>query len=348
MKDYYKILGIDKDASQSDIKKSYRKLSKLYHPDMGKEASDDKFKDISEAYSVLSDETKRKQYDNPSSNNPFDDIFGSRQEGGFGDFFSSFFNGGNNSRSTRYDGNHRNNIRIRIDITLDEVESLSTKKIKYKRKDECNVCDGKGGQTSSCNTCNGSGSVITETTTPLGKIRQQSVCHMCGGKGFKIVKTCGTCKGEGHSVINEELDIKIPAGVSQEILYKYNGKGNSNKYGTGDLHIQFNIVQHKIFVEQGINLLCEIGLPFNLMITGGEIELPLLNNKKVKLKIPKMVKPGHRLRIKGSGLVGQNNSKGDVIVTVYPNFPSDITDEELEIIKKLEGKPNFIYNQNNL
>jgi molecular chaperone DnaJ len=343
-KDYYKILGVDKESSADEIKKAYRKLSKEHHPDVtGRD--DSKFKDISEAYSILSDKIKKSQYDHKGSGSfEFEDLFGGM--GGF-NFDDIFGRSGNHGRRTNVN-RVGSDIKATIDLTLDEVEKGSSRKIKYTRKENCTGCDGVGGvDVRPCVGCNGRGSVTNTMRTPMGIVQQQTMCSDCAGDGKIIHNKCKICNGSKYKEVSEELTIDIPIGVSDDVLYKYSGKGHSNEFGTGDLLVHFNIKPHRYFGRQGTNLLYNIQLPYNILITGGLVEIKGLNNKILEIDIPKMTKPGYMLKIMGEGLpsIDNMNDKGDIIFNVTIEFPSDINEEELEIISKLTNKPNFIYKQ---
>tara|TARA_R110000772_G_scaffold2410_4_gene8574 strand:+ start:50398 stop:51444 length:1047 start_codon:yes stop_codon:yes gene_type:complete len=345
-KDYYSILGVDKNATSDEIKKAYRKLSKQHHPDVAdnKDSDDVVFKDISEAYSILSNKDKKNSYDNKGKDFGFDDLFGGR--GGFGGFdFGDIFGG---RRSTQRQHRPGSDIKISVGLSLDEVETGTTKTIKYKRKESCGGCNGKGGSDEkNCMPCDGKGVRISVTRTPMGTIQQQVICTNCAGTGKIILNKCGTCNGSGDKEITEELTFDSPVGASDSVLYKYTGKGNSNKHGTGDLLVNFNITPHRYFIRQGKNLIYNIKLPFSILVSGGQINIKGLNGKVFDLTIPKMTKPGQILRIPRKGLSNIDNilDRGDIILNVDVEFPTEINDIELELISQLNNKPNFIYKQ---
>tara|TARA_R110000772_G_C13305840_1_gene439330 strand:+ start:1982 stop:3070 length:1089 start_codon:yes stop_codon:yes gene_type:complete len=359
-KDYYKILGVDKNASPDKIKKAYRKLSKQHHPDVAdnKDSDDAVFKDISEAYSVLSDETKKSNYDRGGqSTNPFrsgqrkpggfgfEDLFGGMGGFNFDDIFGKSGGGGPGRRNVHRPGS---DIKATIDLTLDEVEVGSSRKIKYKRKENCTSCNGKGGKDEKpCMSCNGSGSTVNTTRTPMGIVQQQIICNNCSGTGKIIISKCNVCHGSKHKEIDEELTIDIPIGVSEEVLYKYTGKGHSNQYGVGDLLVHFRVKPHRYFKKQVNNLIYSIELPFSVLVAGGLVKIKGLNNVIHEVDIPSMTKPGFMLRLKGKGLPNPENmsDRGDIILSINVEFPSEVNEEELELISKLNNKPNFIYKQ---
>lgn len=346
MEDYYKILGVDRNATASEIKKAYRKLAKEHHPDVSNKP-DEKFKEISEAYSVLSDIDKRRNYDRGGSRSGFEGF------NDFGDIFNDFgfheFFGGGRGRSARTQSNNKpgGNVRVVIDVTLDEVETGSTRKIRYDRKVECDKCDGKGGlNVKTCLGCNGTGAQVHTTRTPIGVIQQQVLCNNCNGTGEIITEVCDKCDGTKYFDVKEELNIDIPIGVHDDVLYKYDQKGHTNKHGSGSLLINFRLIPHKYYNRQGENLIGEISIPFNILILGGDIEIEVLNNKRRKITVPKMTKPGAMIRVENGGLFNiDTNKRGSLILKVNVSFPDEISQSELDVLSKLNGSPNFIYKQ---
>lgn len=339
-KDYYSILGVSKDATPEEIKKSYRKLSKKYHPDVSDHENDDKFKEVSDAYSVLGDPKKKSEYDNP---NPFGS-FGGDSFGGspFGDMFGDIFGGRSGSRNRR-----GNDTKISISLTLDELESGGIKNIRYKRIVNCNTCSGEGGtDVKTCTQCNGQGFTVSQMRTNIGVISQQVVCNQCNGKGSTVKDKCVPCGGTGRDDAIEELKIEIPKGSPNGTSYKYSNKGNSNQYGTGDLIVEFITKPHKLYRRQNYDLLYDIELPFNILITGGEVEIKGLNNTLHKVTIPIMCNPGYKIQLKGKGLLNTSNGiKGDIIVNVELDFPHSMSESDINVISSLSNSPNFIYNQ---
>lgn len=358
-KDYYEILGVGEDASQSDIKKAYRKKAIKYHPDKnpGDKNAEEMFKKAAEAHDVLSDPEKRARYDKYGDGNfsgeynvnmddifsHFGDVFGE----GFG--FENFFGGRNSRRGSRNPIRRPgSDIKVTLSLTLDEVESGTKKTIKYKRKEVCKSCNGVGGNGErTCMQCNGTGSKTTQQRTPVGIIRQTTTCNNCGGTGKIVIKQCDVCNGSKFKEVEETVDINIPAGVTDDMIYKYNGKGNSNRYGSGNLLVHFNIKPHRYFKRQGIDLIYDIELPFNTLIQGDDIKVKGLNGKVYGATIPSMSKPGYIIKIKDAGLPRSENSaiRGSIILKLDIDFPNEVTDEELDIISNLNNKPNFIYKQ---
>jgi molecular chaperone DnaJ len=345
-KDYYSILGVDRNSSQEEIKKAYRKLSKKYHPDISKEeGTEEKFKEISEAYNVLSDDQKKSNYDRFGSvdGNPFGfggDPFGFGDAFGGDSFFDAFFGGGRRGNKTQRTGS---DIKITLSVTLDEIETGGQKTIKYKRKVSCKSCDGVGGKdTRNCISCNGTGRKVVTQRTPIGIIRNETICDNCGGSGKIIIDQCNTCHGQGVEEKTETLTFDIPVGVDHGTSYRYNGKGNENKHGAGNLIIQFMNSPHSRFTRIEYNLIMDLNLPFNLLVTGGKVHIYGLNNKKLEVSVPPKTIPGYKLRLKGQGLPYMSG-KGDMIINIGLDFPNDINDKEMEIISQLNNSDNFIY-----
>lgn len=347
MKDYYSILGVEKSASEQDIKKAYRTLSKKHHPDICKDSdAEDKFKDIAEAYEIIGNKDKRSQYDRGGSSFGgfgFDDIFSSGNSNN--DFFNSFFGGQRGHRPT-HDNKKGKDIKIKLGITLDQVDTGDKITIKYKKNIKCEDCKGVGGvDKTTCTVCNGAGIRTERIRTQLGYMENQSICYNCGGEGHVVKDKCKTCNGKAYKQSEENLNITIPRGVSQGISFKYNGKGNEGERTPGDLIIEFVINEHRYFRRQNLNLIYDLKVPFNILIIGGKVEVPGLNAKKYSIDIPKMSKPGYNLRLKGRGLSkSQSDIKGDMIIVLDLEYPNDINEDEIKIISELNNKPNFIYN----
>lgn len=344
MKDYYDILGVNKDVTDAELKKAYRKLSKKYHPDISKESgAEDKFKEVSEAYEVLSDSQKRQRYDRGGSNNPFGGFGGFGGTDPFNDMFGDIFG---NRRGSRNRENVNLDIMIDIDITLDEVELGGSKKIRYKRSMNCDSCKGEGGDgSSSCRSCNGRGRKVERVQTPMGILQTETICPNCGGSGQTITNTCGTCNGNGREEKFEETTINFSKGISESMKYKYNGKGHQRKGRKGDLYVRFVIKNHKIFKRNGTTLIQDVNVPFNVLMLGGEITVSGLNGKTYKMNVPKLSKTGSSLRLKDKGLpYSEGQLKGDMIVVLNVDFPTELTEEEITIIEQLNNKNNFIYN----
>jgi molecular chaperone DnaJ len=359
-RDYYDILGVAKNADAATIKKAYRKVAMQYHPDRNpdnKEA-EDKFKEAAEAYEVLSDEDKRARYDRfghagISGNGggysraytmediftQFGDVFG--QGGGP---FDSFFGG---AGTTQQRGQKGSNLRIKVALSLDEIQKGVKKKIKVKKNVRCNTCSGSGakdsGSVSTCGTCQGSGYVRQIKNTFLGQMATTTVCPTCNGSGQKVTAFCGSCKGQGTMMDADTIEIDIPAGVEDGMQLSMRGKGNAGANGgpSGDLLITIEESPHDDFTRQGMNVVHELYLNFVDAAIGTNVEVPTLDGK-VKIKIPAGTQAGKILRLKGKGLPSvQTYGLGDQLINVNVWTPKILNPEELELLEKLRNMPNM-------
>ncbi len=353
-RDYYEVLGVPKTASSDDIKKAYRKLAMQHHPDRnpGNKESEEKFKEASEAYSVLSDETKKARYDqygfagvDGSGGNPFggggnysgfEDIFS-----GFDDVFSSFFGGGggfggNSRRSSR--PQRANDLLYNLEITLEDAALGKKIDISYERNVRCTACSGKGSKSGSgkkrCPECGGSGQV----RRTQGFFSIQVPCSKCNGTGEIIEDPCPSCSGKGVVRKKNTKSIKIPAGIDNGKRIIIRGEGDEGPDGveSGDLHIKFNVKQHDYFIREGNDLLVEIPISFTQAILGDEISVKNIDSKVIKLKIPVGCENGKVLRIKGSGIEDINNAsrKGDLYIKLTIDIPDKISKSEKELLEK--------------
>ena len=363
-RDYYEVLGVDKNASENDIKKAYRKAAMKYHPDKFANASDaekkdaeEKFKEINEAYQVLSDNEKKQQYDQfghaafeqggagfgggfNAGGFDFGDIFGDIFGGGgsFGGFegFSGF--AGSSRRSYVEPGN---DLRYNLEITLEEAAKGVEKTIKYKRTGKCEHCHGTGAEDDklkTCSTCNGQGTIKTQQRTILGVMQSQSVCPDCHGTGKVPEKKCKHCRGTGTAKETVEKKINVPAGIDDGQKLKYAGLGEASQSGgpNGDLYIVIRIKPHDIFIRQGDNLYCEVPISYSTAVLGGEVEVPTLNGKKT-VKVPEGTESGKLLKVSGEGIKSlRGYGKGDIIVKFTIETPKKLTDKQKELLQKFE------------
>ena len=362
-RDYYEILGVQRDADLATIKKEYRRLAIKYHPDKnpGDKGAEEKFKEAAEAYEVLSDSEKKARYDRfghagvgdnggygGGGGMTMEDIF--RHFGNvFGDSgspFDSFF-GNERSYQSGGGGERGSNIRIKISLSLEEIADGALKKIKIKKDVNCITCHGTGAKDSSsvstCPTCKGSGYVRQVRSTFLGQMATTAPCPTCSGTGKKITSYCQTCKGNGVSKGEETIEINIPAGVEDGMQLSMRGKGNKGKHNgpSGDLIINIEEKQHEEFTRDGKNIIYETNLNFSDLVLGTDITVPTLKGK-VKINIPAGTPAGKIFRLKGKGTAVLNSyDKGDQLIHVNVWIPKKISAEEAEILHTLKISPNF-------
>jgi molecular chaperone DnaJ len=328
-KDYYEILGINRNADESEIKKAYRKLSKEYHPDLNPNntEAEEKFKSIAEAYSVLSDKEKKLNYDRfgtaDGRTNPFAGM-------NMNDIFSSFY-GNTNKRTMR-----GSDIRINVKLTLEEIYKGVQKKIIYKKLSKCEPCDGKGGETIVCHNCNGSGMLIHEQNTPFGKIQSSFQCPNCLGAGSIIDKKCNSCSGDGVIQKDVPFEFELPKGVMDGEIYKIFGMGNSVKNGVeGDLLINVVEIPHNKFKRVGLDIHQRVNLTYKDLVLGNDsVEIDTMDNK-IRFKINSGTKVGTMLRVPNKGLI-RENLNGDMILEIWLDIPTNIDEEEKEKINLLK------------
>ncbi len=362
-RDYYEVLGVDKNASEDEIKKAYRKIAIKYHPDRnpGNKEAEDKFKEAAEAYDVLHDPQKRQQYDQFGFSGPaggggfggfggasmnmddifsmFGDIFGGR--GGFGGF------GGGQRRQQQHRGN---DLRLKVKLSLCEVANGVTKKFKVRKDVTCSHCHGSGAEagsgTETCPTCHGSG-VITHTTQSIfGMMQTQGVCPTCNGEGQIIKNKCHECGGSGVVKGEEVVEINIPAGVAEGMVVNVPGKGNAGKRNgvNGDIQVFIEEEDNDTFVRDGNNLIYNLLLDFPTAALGGEVEIPTIEGTRLKVKIENGTQPGKTLRLRGKGLPavqGYGRGMGDLVVNISVYVPKTLSREEKEALTKFRNSDNF-------
>ncbi|MBK9104098.1 MAG: molecular chaperone DnaJ [Saprospiraceae bacterium] len=358
-RDYYEILEVPKDADETAIKKSYRKIAMQYHPDKNPDnkAAEDKFKEAAEAYEVLSDPDKRAKYDrfghagvqgqqgyHSAESMNMDDIF-SQFGDVFGDSpFESFF--GNRGGGQRAQGQKGSNLRIKLSLSLEEVESGVKKTIKVKKRKTCTTCKGSGakdGAVKNCQTCGGSGVVRQIRSTFLGQMQTTTQCPTCHGSGSIVVEPCPKCRGEGRTLEEETIDIDIPGGVEDGMQLTMRGRGNAGIKGgpSGDLLISIEVKPHSELKRDGNNLIFELYLSFPDAAIGCSVDVPTLSGP-VKIKIPPGTQSGKIFRLNGKGLPSvQAYGKGDELIYVNIWTPKKISDDEKKILEKLNASPNF-------
>ena len=353
-RDYYEVLGLSKGASADDIKKAYRSLAKKYHPDMnpGDKEAEAKFKEVNEAYAVLSDDEKRQKYDQ-FGHAAFDPASGGSGFGGFGgfdggfdfsDLFSSFFGGSRSSQSARNAPQRGEDIATRVTISFEEAAFGCRKEINFARVEGCKECGStgaaKGTKPETCPNCKGRGHVTVQQQTIFGYTQTQKPCSNCRGTG-KIIKTpCQNCNGKGYVKVNKKLEVNIPAGIDsyQNIVLRGQGSAGRNGGPAGDLIIEVRVKNHDFFTREGNDLYCEVPISFTEAALGAEIKIPTLGGGHEKISIPDGTQSGKSFTLKGKGIVDINNPKrqGNIIVTVNVETPKNLTSEQKKILRSFE------------
>ncbi len=358
-KDYYDVLGVDKNASQDEIKAKFRELAKKYHPDVnaGSKEAEEKFKEIAEAYEVLSDPQKRKQYDATGSADFGGSTGGSSGSSNFNwqdfshfddinDIFNKIFGGGfGNSNDTFYGGYSNQpdlDIYIRVNTTLEDVYYGSSKQVKYKRNATCEACNGTGavnGKLITCPTCHGTGQERITRGQGFFKVVSVTTCRTCNGRG-KIPQTpCPVCKGTGYIPKIENITINIPKGADTNVKLRVSKRGNSFGGVTGDLYVVLYVQANSDIKRSGDNLYIKTSIDFPTAALGGEKEINLFK-EKFKLNIPSGTQPDDVLRIKGAGMPHLNShSSGDVLIVIKLEVPKHLSSKEKELIEELKGEP---------
>lgn len=361
-RDYYEVLDVPKTASADEIKKAYRKKAIQYHPDKnpGDKEAEEKFKEAAEAYEVLSDADKKSRYDKFGHSGVGGAASGGGQYGQgmdindifdhFGDIFGDAFGGGfggYNSRGRGQRVNRGSNIRIKVKLTLEEIATGVTKKIKVNKFIGCDSCNGSGAKNGSgynvCGTCKGAGQVTQITDTFLGRMQTSTICPHCGGQGKTITDKCTKCFGDGIVRGEELIEIRIPAGVADGMQLSVQGKGNMGARGgvAGDLLVVIEEQEHEHFVRDGENLFYNLNINFVDAALGAEVEVPTLTGK-AKIKIAPGTQSGKVLKLKGKGIPElQGYHTGDLLVTVYVWTPQNLSKEEKTALEKLKDSPNF-------
>ncbi len=338
-KDYYNVLGVTKNSSEKEIKKAYRNLSKKYHPDLNPDnaQAEEKFKSVAEAYDVLSNPDKKKNYDmfghaegrrgNPFSNGGFD----------MGDIFNSFFGADDNPFNS---GRRKKrvvrgtDIRINLKLTLEDVFNGIHKKIKYRRNDFCGTCEGTGGKSSMCQSCGGTGQITRISNTPFGRIQNTVLCPTCMGEGKIITDPCKKCTGNGVNLTEETVEFDIPTGVMEGENLIIKTKGNAIKGGlNGDLIINIIEIPHDTFTRKNQDIYQRIKLKYKDLVLGTPYELDTLDGK-IRINIKEGTEIGHILRVPKKGIT-KDKYTGDMMVEVWLDIPKNIDEENKKIIQSL-------------
>ncbi|KZN39094.1 molecular chaperone DnaJ [Pseudoalteromonas luteoviolacea] len=345
-RDYYEVLGVSKDASERDIKKAYKRLAMKYHPDRtaGDEALEAKFKEVKEAYEVLTDSQKRQMYDQyghaafEQNGGGGHGGFGGGADFGdiFGDVFGDIFGGGGGRRQSRQQRGA--DLRYSLDLTLEEAVKGKDVEIKVPTWVSCEPCDGSGAKAGSkpktCTTCHGAGQVQMRQ----GFFAVQQTCPTCQGTGQVISDPCNKCHGQGRVEKTKTLSVKIPAGVDTGDRIRLSGEGEAGMHGApaGDLYVQVSVREHPIFVRDGNNLYCEVPISYTTAALGGEIEVPTLDGR-ANLKIPSESQTGKMFRMRGKGVKSvRSGSVGDLICKVVIETPVNLNERQRELLRELE------------
>jgi molecular chaperone DnaJ len=349
-KDYYEILGLDRNAADEDIKKAFRKLALQYHPDRnpGDKAAEEKFKEINEAYQVLSDADKRAQYDqfgtaDFNGQGGFGGFGGGFQDfGGFGDIFDTIFGGGFGGFSnSRQNGPERGaDLQYTINLTFNEAAFGVTREIEITRNEECPKCSGSGAKPGTrpinCDKCGGTGQVKIQRRTAFGSFVTVTTCDKCGGKGSIIREACPDCHGGGRVRKKRKITIKVPAGVDTGNTIPLRGEGEPGAKGGehGDLYINISVLPHKIFKRDGFDVICEIPISFPQAALGGEIDVPTIDGI-IKYNIPEGTQGGTVFKIKGKGIPRiRGYGRGDELIRIIVEVPRKLNDKQKELIRK--------------
>ena len=364
-RDYYEVLGVQKNASDDELKKAYRKLAKKYHPDANpdnKKEAESKFKEVNEAYENLSDPQKRRMYDQfgfDGPQNPFggqgpfgqggyysyssSGFDGFSDFGDLGDIFSTFFGGGTRTSSSRRNNGPRKgaDLNFNLEITFEEAFLGVEKNISITRNETCTVCHGNGAKpgtsVTKCSICNGTGQVRQVQNTILGQMQTTRTCSNCHGTGEVIKEPCDNCRGKGTVRKQPKIKVKIPAGIDDNQTVVLRGEGDPGEKGgpNGDLYITVRVKKHSIFTRKGVNVFCEIPITITQATLGAELEIPMVDGSKEKYKISEATQTGEKFTIKNKGFKSLNSSVvGDFIFTVAVQTPKKLTSEQRELLEK--------------
>ena len=353
-RDYYEVLGVSKTADEKEIKSAFRKLAKKYHPDVSKEPdAAEKFKEAQEAYAVLSDEQKRKQYDQfghaafdqmnggagfDFSDFDFSDIFSELFGGAFGGGFSGFSGFGGSGRQSANRARHGSDRLMRVDLTFEEAVFGCKKEINVDFYDECDECRGKGGKgEKTCSTCHGNGNVTMQQQTLFGAFMTRTTCPDCNGKGKTYSSTCSHCRGTGQIKKNKNLEVKIPAAVDTGNRLRLAGKGDSGSNGgeNGDLYLEFRVKEHPLFERDGNDIYLELPITITDAVLGCKKEIPTIYGN-VKLTIEPGAATGDKHRIKGKGVEDlHSGSKGNMYIIINVVIPQKLDKKQKKLFEEL-------------
>ncbi|GIU30912.1 molecular chaperone DnaJ [Shewanella colwelliana] len=344
-RDYYEVLGVGRDASEREIKKAYKRLAMKFHPDRnpGDKAAETSFKEVKEAYEILTDSDKKAAYDQFGhagvDPNRGGGGFGGNADFGdvFGDVFGDIFGGGR--RGGQRQAARGSDLRYNLELSLEEAVKGLTKELRIPTLAACDSCDGsgakKGSSPTTCGTCHGQGQVQMRQ----GFFAVQQACPTCHGRGKIIKDPCNKCHGEGRVEKSKTLSVKIPAGVDTGDRIRLSGEGEAGEFGAppGDLYVQVTVREHAIFVRDGNNLYCEVPISFSTAALGGEIEVPTLDGK-VNLKIPSETQTGRMFRLRGKGVKSvRSHAVGDLLCKVVMETPVNLSDKQKELLREFDN-----------
>lgn len=364
-RDYYEVLGVEKNATDEELKKAFRKMAKKYHPDANpdnKKEAEIKFKEVNEAYETLSDPQKRRMYDQFGHNGP--QGFGGGNPGGgyysystsgfdgfsdfgdLGDIFSSFFGGGfggsRNSKNANNGPRKGADLKYNMEISFEDAFLGVEKEINITRDDICTECNGNGAKPGTaienCTVCGGTGQVKQVQNTILGQMQTSRTCSNCHGTGKVIKQPCESCRGKGTIRKQAKIKVKIPAGIDNDQTIVLRGEGEPGTKGgpKGDLYINMRLKKHSIYTRNGNNVFCDIPITFTQATLGAELEIPMVDGSKEKYKIPDGTQTGTKFTIRNKGFKAVNgNYQGDFIFTVQVQVPKRLSKEQRELLTKL-------------
>ena len=361
-RDYYEVLGVDRNASKEELRKAYRKLAMQYHPDRNPDDKDaeEKFKEAAEAYEVLSHDEKKARYDQFGHEgvrgsaygsqgfsdindifSHFSDIFGG------GSIFDDFFGGGQRQRGRRSAGQSGSDLRVNLKLTLEEIATGVTKKIKIKKYVTCDQCHGNGAEsgtsTKTCPVCSGTGEVRSVSRSVFGQFVNITTCSNCNGEGTVIDTPCKKCMGDGRVQDETTLKVEVPAGVHENSYMTIRGEGNAGKRGgqPGDIIVVFHEVEHEYFIRDNDDIVYDLLISYPEAALGSEVEVPTLNGK-AKLKIDPGTQPGKLLKMRDKGIKHLNHSgSGNQIVRINIQVPKKVTPKERDLLRELLDMPNI-------
>lgn len=356
-RDYYEVLGVEKGASADEIKKAYRKMAMKYHPDRnpGDKTAEEKFKEVGEAYEVLSDADKKARYDQygfagvdpnfgaGAGGSGFGGFGGFGDFGDLGDIFGEFFGGGSSRRSASQNAPRRGeNVGARLDLTFEEAAFGCEKEVTSQRIENCSVCNGTGsadGKIETCDRCHGTGQVRTTQNFMGMQMQSTSVCPACSGRGKIVKNPCTTCRGKGKVRRSNKVKVKIPAGVDQGQSVRVRGEGcvGSNGGPNGDLLVEIYIKRHPLFRRADMDVLCEVPITFTQAALGAQIQVPTLDGK-VAFDLPEGTQTGKEFVLPGRGIpeVGNSHRRGNHRFTVVVETPTRLTKEQKELLRQLD------------